>query len=247
MARSLARSSDACRRCGCSVHRGSPTSIRRTCPEDAPGQRESFRLQVVRVASRGAPFRRCEVDRAQRSPPDPESGIADATGTHGRRLSWARRSPSGDGRSVRQATRPRMAGFSGFHYRAWDRVERDGPGPAPSPGGLPPLPLLAIELRGRRCIEKSIVAAGPHSLCRRRPTGATMASSLDHQPAGLRMQFDFFGQIRFIEQHLRDPNSSRIADPHDTRLRGHCDYSVSTSCRVWQEPKNSRCRDRWRG
>jgi hypothetical protein len=42
------------------------------------------------------------------------------------------------------------------------------------------------------------------------------------------MKFDLIRQVSFIEQHLWDPNSSRIADPDDARLGRHCDYSVTT-------------------
>ena len=43
------------------------------------------------------------------------------------------------------------------------------------------------------------------------------------------MEFNFFRKIRFIEQGLRNPNSTRVADPDDPRLGGHCDYIVTTS------------------
>jgi hypothetical protein len=103
-----------------------------------------------------------------------------------------------------------------------------------SVGGLLPLPRLAIERRGRRFVEESVVAPSLHALGSCGPPGSRMASGLDDRPARLRMKFDFFSQIRFIEQRLRDPNSSRIADPDDARFGGQCDYGVTTSCNAWQ-------------
>jgi hypothetical protein len=69
-------------------------------------------------------------------------------------------------------------------------------------------------------VEESVVAPSLHALGSCGPPGS-MASGLDDQPARLRMKFDFFSQIRFIEQRLRDPNSSRIADPDDAPFGGN--------------------------
>jgi hypothetical protein len=42
-----------------------------------------------------------------------------------------------------------------------------------------------------------------------------MASSLDDEPAGLRVDFDFFGEMSLVEERLRNPNAPRVSDPHD--------------------------------
>ena len=71
------------------------------------------------------------------------------------------------------------------------------------------------------------------------PAAARPANPLDDQPARLCMEFDFFGQIRFVEERLGDPDPPRIADSDDARLRGHCDYSVATSGRSLQVPASA--------
>jgi hypothetical protein len=84
---------------------------------------------------------------------------------------------------------------------------RDG-----SPGWLPPIPLLAIELRRRGFVEGSVVDASRHPLCGSRPAGTWMTSGLDDQPARMGVEFDFFRKVGFIEQRvgIRIPRESPI-------------------------------------
>ena len=44
---------------------------------------------------------------------------------------------------------------------------------------------------------------------------------LDDQPARLGVEFDFLGEIRFVEQRLGNPDPPGISDLHDSGLRGH--------------------------
>jgi hypothetical protein len=98
---------------GHSVETGrSSRATPRTSPAGVPAPRVRSRLQAVRAASRAAPRPPSEVDRARRTPRGPEHGSADATGRRDRQLSSAQRWRSADVRSVRQATRPRMAASS---------------------------------------------------------------------------------------------------------------------------------------
>ena len=48
------------------------------------------------------------------------------------------------------------------------------------------------------------------------------------EPARLRVELDFFGQIRFVQERLGNPNPPRIADLHNARPGGHRNYSVAT-------------------
>jgi hypothetical protein len=78
-----------------------------------------------------------------------------------------------------------------------------------------------IERRRRRIVKEAIVVASPHAFRGCRPPASGMASGLDDQPARLRVEFDFFGQIRFLEERLGNPDPPRIADLYDPRLRSH--------------------------
>ena len=226
MARSLARGS------GChpstvwmfSPLAAVPLIVRRTCPEGAQGQRERYRLQVPRAASRGAPRRRCEADGAQRTPRDPESGpprVRTAASCHPRDDDGPEMIVQFVRRHDHARSRFRISLTSvGSSRTRWT-------GPRPIADRLPPLLFLAIERGGRRFVEESVVAASPHAPCRRRPPAASMTSGLNNQPAGLGVELRFFRKIRFIDQRLGNPNPPRIVDPDDARLRRHWDYSVA--------------------
>jgi hypothetical protein len=68
--------------------------------------------------------------------------------------------------------------------------------------------------------QEAVIAVGPHAFCcRRLPTQRT-ANGLDDPPTGLRVEFDFFGHVRLVEERLRNPNPSRVADLHDPRPDG---------------------------
>jgi hypothetical protein len=47
------------------------------------------------------------------------------------------------------------------------------------------------------------------------------ASGSDDQPTGLRVDFDFFGQMRLVKERLGNPNPSRVTNPHDPRPCRH--------------------------
>jgi hypothetical protein len=64
-----------------------------------------------------------------------------------------------------------------------------------------------IELRRCRVVEEHVVAASAHSLCGNRPAAAWTSNGLDDQPTGLCVELNFVGEIRFIEQRLRDADS----------------------------------------
>jgi hypothetical protein len=42
------------------------------------------------------------------------------------------------------------------------------------------------------------------------------ASGLHDEAAALRVHFDFVGQVGLVEERLRNPNTRRVSDPHDT-------------------------------
>jgi hypothetical protein len=48
-----------------------------------------------------------------------------------------------------------------------------------------------------------------------------MVGSLDDEPTGLRVDFDFFGEMGLVEERLRNPNAPRVSDPRDPGLRRH--------------------------
>jgi hypothetical protein len=47
------------------------------------------------------------------------------------------------------------------------------------------------------------------------------ASGSDDQPTGLRVDFDFVGPVRLVEERPRNPNPSRVADLHDPHVGLH--------------------------
>ena len=73
-----------------------------------------------------------------------------------------------------------------------------------------------------------------------------MACALDDQPGRFGVELDFIGEIRFIEQRLRDSDPVRIADPDDAGLHRHCDlqssYTRRSSRAAWVDMTITRTR-----
>ena len=67
---------------------------------------------------------------------------------------------------------------------------------------------------------------GPGSL---RPPMSRPSRRTHDDPAWLGVEFHFLRKLRLIQQRLRDPNATGIADANDARRSGHSDYIVITS------------------
>ena len=60
-----------------------------------------------------------------------------------------------------------------------------------------------------------------HGPCRLRPAGARSPRRLNDKPSRLSVHFDLVGELRLIEEKLRDANAARIANLDDARLGRH--------------------------
>src|SRR6266850_1268302 len=94
------------------------------------------------------------------------------------------------------------------------RVLRISP---PREGGLS-LPLLSVEARRRRFVEKPIVVVLAHLLCRLGPPSSRTLRRYDDDRATPDAHLDLIAQPGFLDERLRQPHSSRVPDTNQPSL-----------------------------
>jgi hypothetical protein len=84
---------------------------------------------------------------------------------------------------------------------------------------LAPLPLLVVELRRRKCVKEPILTSGAHlpgGIC---PPVSRPPNRFDDYAAGYRVELDFLGEIRLIDQRFWQADSSGVPNSNDPRLQ----------------------------
>src|SRR5713226_6263703 len=85
----------------------------------------------------------------------------------------------------------------------------------------PPLPLLLVESRSCRRVEKLVIVALAHRAGSVSPASARAASCQHDKASRLRVQLDFFPELRLLQQHFWNPYAPGIIDADDAGLSGH--------------------------
>ena len=84
-----------------------------------------------------------------------------------------------------------------------------------------PLPLLLVKSRACRLVEKLVMVALADAAGGVCPASARAAGGPDDKPSRLRVQLDFFRELRLLKKQFWNPYAPGITDPDNASGSSH--------------------------